>query len=108
MWYRTLRRNFGDRSGVPVMAFFRGRILLNDGVVVANHIEIWINACRYGTQEYWDGSFEVPVVTALSAPAYRLHLADGREGNITNIATRISGENVMVYFEGSGPLTAGT
>jgi len=89
------------------MAFFTGRILLNDELVIANYVEIWINACRYERQEHWDGSFEVPVVTALSAPAYRLHLADGREGNITNITTRISGENVTVYFEGSGPLTTG-
>ena len=89
------------------MALFSGRILSKDGRVVADHVEIRINLCRIGTQDHWDGSCEVPVVTALSAPAHRLHLADGREGSITQLTTRIRGENSAVFFAGSGPLTAG-
>ena len=97
----------GDGRGSPVMPFFTGRILSKDERVIAEYIEIWINTFCFGTQDYWDGSFEVPVVTALSAPVYRLQLVDGREGNITNITTRISGENITVYFEGSSPLMDG-
>ena len=89
------------------MPFVAGRILTHDGMVVAEHVEIWINTFRCGTHDAWDGSFEVPVVPALSAPAYHLQLADGREGTMTNITTRISGENVTVSFEGSGPLMVG-
>ena len=88
------------------MAFVNGRILSNDGRVIVEQSEIWISLFRFGTQEYWDGSFEVPVVPALNAPVYRLHLADGREGTITHLRRWIKGENIMVYFQGSGPLTA--
>ena len=88
------------------MAFFTGRILSNDGGVIFEQREIWISAFRFGTQEYWDGSFEAPVVPGLNAPVYRLHLADGREGTMTHLRRWIKGENILVSFQGSGPLMA--
>ena len=89
------------------MAFVTGRILSMNGTVIVEYIEIGINTLHFGTQEYWYGSCEVPGVPVLHAPAYRLQLADGREGKITHITTWISGENIRVSFEGSIPLTAG-
>jgi hypothetical protein len=52
----------------------------------------------------WDGSFALPTTTLLRAHPYRIQLADGREGKITNITARIIEENILVYFEGEGPL----
>lgn len=89
------------------MAFFTGCILSLNGRVIVEYVEIWINTFRFGTQDSWYGSFEASVIPALNAPAYRLQLADGRERHITPLATWLRGDNVMVYFEGSGPLTAG-
>ncbi len=86
------------------MAFFPARILSKDGVVIVDDVEVWIHFFRLGNREMWDGNFEVPATTPLSALTYRIQLADGREGKITNITARISDENIMVYFEGEGPL----
>lgn len=88
------------------MAFVIGRILSKDGEIIFEHGEIWSNVFRFGTQLYWDGSFEAPVVPALNAPAYRIHLADGREGTITHLTRWLKGDNIMVYFQGNGPLAA--
>ena len=87
------------------MAFVIGRMLSKDGRVVLEHGEIWISLFRFGTQESWDGSFEAPIVPALHAPASHLHLADGRAGTMTHLRRWIKGENLMVSFQGSGPLT---
>ena len=89
------------------MAFFTGRILSEDGSIIVEQSEIWISLFRFGTQEHWEGSFETPAAPALNALVYRLHLADGREGTITRITRWIKGENIMVCFQGIGPLTAG-
>ena len=86
------------------MAFFTARILSKDGVVIADDVEVWIRFFRLGNTGMWDGSFEVPATTPLSAHTYRIQLADGREGEITNITARIFSDNIMVYFEGDGPL----
>ncbi len=87
------------------MAFFTCRILSKDSGVRVEHGEIWISLFRFGTQESWDGSFEAPTVSALHAPASHLHLADGRAGTMTHLRRWIKGENIMVSFQGSGPLT---
>jgi hypothetical protein len=86
------------------MAFFTARILSKDGGVIADNVEVWILFFCHGNQESWDGSFEVPVTTPLTYQTYRIQLFDGREGQITNITTLLRGDNILVYFEGSGPL----
>ena len=86
------------------MAFFTARILSKDGVVIAEDVEVWINFFRVSDEPRWDGSLEVPVTTPLAPLTYRLQLVDGREGIIANIAAQIRGDNIVVYFEGQGPL----
>jgi hypothetical protein len=86
------------------MAFFTARILSKDGVVITDDIEVWIQFFRLGNGEMWAGSFEVPVTTPLTQSTYHLQLADGRAGLITNIVMQIRGDNIVVYFEGKGPL----
>ena len=88
------------------MPFFAARIIAKDGVVVAEHVPVWIHVFSEGRQEWWDGSFELPAIQFLPYHStYTLHLADGRQGMIKNITPFIRGENLTVYFEGSGPLT---
>jgi hypothetical protein len=86
------------------MAFFTARILSKDGGVIAENVEVWIIFFRHGNEEAWDGSFEVPITTPLADPTYRIQLSDGREGTMTNLTPLLRGENMVVYFEGSGPL----
>ena len=86
------------------MAFYTARILAKDGGVIAEDVEVWITFFRHGNQEAWDGSFEVPITTSLTHHTYGIQLFDGREGKITNITTLLRGDNILVYFEGSGPL----
>jgi hypothetical protein len=86
------------------MAFSTARILSKDGTVIAENIEIWIAFFHRRNQEVWDGSFEVPITTPLTYHTYRIQLSDGREGRITNLTTMLRGDNIAIFFEGSGPL----
>lgn len=86
------------------MVFFPARILSKDGGVIAEGVDVWIAFFRRRDQTAWDGSFEVPVTTPLTHHTYRIQLLDGREGKITNITPLLRGDNMVVYFEGSGPL----
>jgi hypothetical protein len=87
------------------LPFFPARILSKDGVVVGEHVPVWIHVFREGHQERWDGSFEVPAIQFLPYDStYTLRFADGRQGTIIHIMPIIRGENLTVYFEGSGPL----
>jgi hypothetical protein len=86
------------------MAFFTARILSKDGVVIMEDIEVWIQFFRLGNVEMWAGSFEVPVTTPLTQHTYRIQLTDGREGLISDITAQIRDDNIVVYFEGKGPL----
>jgi hypothetical protein len=89
------------------MDFFLGRLLTKNGMVIAEHVEIWINTSHCEMQDYWDGTFVAPVVPALRAPASHLQRADRREGTMATITTRISGENVTVSCQASSPRMAG-
>jgi len=92
-------------DGPSTLPFFPARLLSKDGVVVAEQVPVWIQVFREGHQERWDGSFEVPAIQFLPYHStYTLRFADGRQGTITNITPIIRGENLTVYFEGSGPL----
>ena len=87
------------------MAFFSARITCKDGVVVAENVSVWIHVFRDGDRELWDGSFELPAVQFTAyLSTYQIHLADGRQGKIVNLNSFIRGDNLTVYFEGSGPL----
>ncbi len=86
------------------MAFFTARILSKDSVVIAEAIEVWIHFFRIGNVEMWAGSFEAPITTPLAQRSYRIQLADGRQGIITDILTQLRGDNIAVFFEGKGPL----
>ena len=86
------------------MAFFTARIISKDGGVIAENVEVWIIFFRHGNEEAWDGSFEVPITTPLTHHTYHIQLLDGREGTITNLTSLLRGDNILVYFEGSGPL----
>lgn len=86
------------------MTVFTARILSKDHVVIADDVEVWINFFRHENQERWDGSVSVPVTTSLTHHTYRIQLADGREGKITHLTPQLTGDNITVYFEGSGPL----
>jgi hypothetical protein len=86
------------------MAFFTARILSKDDVIIEDNVEVWIRFFRLGDIDMWDGSLEIPATTPLNVHTYRIQLADGREGEITNITARIISDNIMVYFEGHGPL----
>jgi len=85
------------------MAFFPARILAKDGVVIAEDVPVWITFFRMRNQDAWDGHFEIPVRPFPPDP-YRIHLGDGRKGKIAHITSLIHGENLIVYFEGNGPL----
>src|SRR5215472_3377630 len=93
-----LKRSYGT------MAFYTARIFSKDGGIIAEGVEVWITFFCRGNQEAWDGSFEVPITTPLTHHTYRIQLFDGREGKITNITTQLRGDNILAYFEGSGPL----
>lgn len=86
------------------MAFFTARIISKDGGVIAENVGVWIIFFHHGNEEAWDGSFEVPITTPLTHHTYRIQLLDGREGKITNLTTLLRGDNILVYFEGSGRL----
>jgi len=89
------------------MAFFPACIFSQDGVAIADHVQVWMTFFRLGNTDRWDGSFLAPVTTPLTQPTYRIRLADGREGTMTHIMTQISGDNITVYFAGEGPALAG-
>ena len=86
------------------MPFLQGNIISKDGIIVAEAVEIYIDFFCIDTTNIWDGSFEIPATTILTHDTYRIQLSDGRQGTITNINIRVSGDNIMVYFEGKGPL----
>ena len=105
MGERERFNSFRGDDGPSKLPFFPARIISKDGVVVAEHVAAWIHVFREGRQKRWAGSFEVPAIQFLPYHStYTLRLADGRQGTIIHIAPIIRGENLTVYFEGSGPL----
>jgi len=87
------------------MAFFVARLTAKDGDIVAENVRVWLNTFRQGRQMRWDGSFELPATQLTSyRSTYNLDLEDGRSGEIINLNTVVYGDNILVYFEGRGPL----
>jgi len=85
-----------------MMEFFPARILSRDGAVVADDVEIMLHFFRFGEEEKWGGSFEVPATTAMTQHIYRIQLTNGRTGFMRVLATQRRGNNLAVYYEGAG------
>ncbi len=75
-----------------------GRILLQDGTVIANNLPIFFEEIR-SVRKDWQGSFTLPSdVLAIDVGSYRLELDDGRRAAIL---VEIGG-GPKINFKGDG------
>jgi hypothetical protein len=85
------------------MPLCSARILSNDGIVVADTVDVWIDIVPRDHGEEWYGSFDLSrdPQEVLQLTMCHMHLSDGRIGEI--MITAISGSDKIHYvFQGMG------